>query len=372
MREKSILLLTPPMGDPGGVQRYTETLTRALGDLLGTENVRRMSLPRSPRRRHEARLPWASKCRFVWRAVWEAARRRPDFIVCTHLGLAPIGWLLGRVSHRPYWVILYGIEAWRRLPRWKRVALRSGNRVIAISAFTREQVIRIHSLAPERLITLPCVLDEGLLRILPAEHVLGRWALERRRVVVTVGRLSASEQYKGHDVVLKALPQVIDRVPDLTYVIVGDGDDRPRLEAMAERLGVRSHVAFVGRLTDAELAACYRASEVFIMPARTILDGVAPKGEGFGIVFLEAMAFGKPVIGPNYGAPVEIIKNEQHGLFVEPADTTAVAQALMRLLNAPEQAAQMGESARQWVRREYSYESFCKRLREVLENYTSN
>jgi glycosyltransferase involved in cell wall biosynthesis len=363
---KSLLVLAPPMEGPGGIQRYTETLTRALEDLLGRENVWQMSLPEVSAGAGEARIPWALKCRFAWQAVWEAVRQRPELIVCTHLALAPIGWLAGMLARRPYWVVVHGIEAWGVLPTWKRQGLVRADRIVATSAFNREQVIRRQRTDPERLVRLPCVLDEGLLRVAPVDECVRRWTPRGRRIILTVARLAASEQYKGHDVVLRALPQVIERAPNLTYLIVGDGDDRPRLETMAERLKLRDHVVFTGRVTDGELAACYRASEVFVLPARTVLDERDPKGEGFGIVLLEAMAFGKPVIGPNYGAPAEIVKHEEHGLLVNPEGPSGVAEALIRLLDAPEDARRMGEAACQWVRQEYSYESFCSRLRETL------
>jgi glycosyltransferase involved in cell wall biosynthesis len=366
LQVKSLLVLAPSMESPGGIQRYTETLTRAVGDLLGRENVWRMSMPEVSAGVGEARIPWALKCRFAWRAIREAVRQRPELIVCTHLGLAPIGWVAGMLARRPYWVVVHGIEAWRVLPAWKRQGLVRADRIVATSAFNREQVIRRQRTNPERLVRLPCVLDEGLLKVAPVDERIRLWAPHGRRVILTVGRLAASEQYKGHDVVLRALPQVVERVPNLTYLIVGDGDDRPRLETMAERLKLREHVIFTGRVTDGELAACYRASEVFVLPARTVLNKHKPKGEGFGIVFLEAMAFGKPVIGPNYGAPVELIQQREHGLLVEPENPTAVAEALMRLLSSPGDARRMGEAARQWVRQEYSYESFRSRLRGIL------
>ena len=374
MRATSVFLLASPLGRPGGVQRYTETLTEAFQDLLGRDNVRRIELPEAPGQ-GSARIPWALKCGFAWRAVWEIVRQRPDLIVCTHLGLAPIGWLLGKLGRRPYWVVIYGIEAWGRLPTWKASALRLADRVITISDFTGEQVSRLHHVESRRLVTLPGVLDEGLRGASPARDWLSRWSLEGRRVVLTVARLAASEQYKGHDVVLQALPRVLEKVPNLTYLIVGDGDDRPRLEAMAERLNVKDHVAFAGSLDmhrEADkLAACYEASEVFVLPARTVLDERDPKGEGFGIVFLEAMAFGKPVIGPNNGAPAELIRHGEHGLLVKPEDPAAIAQALIRLLNSPDETRRMGESASQWVRQKYSYQSLCQRLRALLQGSTT-
>jgi phosphatidylinositol alpha-1,6-mannosyltransferase len=176
----------------------------------------------------------------------------------------------------------------------------------------------------------------------------------------------AWERYKGHDVVLRALPSVVAKIPNLTYVIVGGGDDRLRLERLAQELGLNEHVIFTGEVTESELAALYHRSEVFLLPARTVIDEYNPKGEGFGIVFLEAMAFGKPVIGPNYGAPAELIRHGECGLLVDPEDPAAVADALIHLLNAPKEAKSMGESASRWVRQAYSFNSLCRRLGELL------
>ncbi len=182
-----------------------------------------------------------------------------------------------------------------------------------------------------------------------------------------MARLAASERYKGHDVVLRSLPSVIERVPNLKYLIVGDGDDRPRLEKLVQDLRLQGHVVFLGEVRDdALLAACYRACDVFILPARTVIDDVNPKGEGFGIVYLEAMTFGKPVIVPNYGAPADIIRHGQHGLLVDPEDSEAIAASLTDLLTHPDVAREMGQAGSDWVKQHYSYNSFCGRLRELL------
>jgi phosphatidylinositol alpha-1,6-mannosyltransferase len=165
---------------------------------------------------------------------------------------------------------------------------------------------------------------------------------------------------------LRALPSVIAKIPNLTYAIVGDGDDRPRLESLAKGLGLADHVLFTGEVSDSQLAALYHRSEVFALPARTVIDDRNPKGEGFGIVFLEAMAFGKPVIGPYYGAPAELIRHGETGLLVDPENPAAVAEALLHLLSLPEEAERMGESASLQVRQEYSFDSFCQRLGKLL------
>jgi glycosyltransferase involved in cell wall biosynthesis len=361
-----ILLLTQPMERAGGIQRYTATLTQALKDLLGDPCVHSMAIHQAPNRSRNGRFSRGLKLGFVWQAAREAMRWRPDLILCTHLALGPIAWLLANLRRRPYWIVVHGIEAWGYLPFFKRVALSHADRVIVTSAFSRKQVVKRHHIDSSRILSLPCTLDETLLNVEAAGGALCRYLTDDRRVVLTVARMDASERYKGHDIVLRALLPLVAKIPRLTYVIVGDGDDRPRVERRTRELGLTEHVVFTGQVSDAELAALYNRSEIFVLPARTVIDEFQPKGEGFGIVFLEAMAFGKPVVGPKYGAPTELIRDGENGLLVEPGDTTSVSEALVNLLTNPEMAREMGQAGSDWVRRHYSYGSFRERLREIL------
>ena len=160
---------------------------------------------------------------------------------------------------------------------------------------------------------------------------------------------------------------VLQHVPDAVYVIVGDGDDRPRLEARARELGIANAVHFAGAVSVTELHASYEDCQVFAMPPRTDVGDAVPRGEGFGIVFLEAMAHGKPVVGPRVGAPAEFIRSGEHGFLVDPTQPSEIAQALVDLLREPERARQMGCSARDWVTNQFSYDLFRSRLRETLQ-----
>jgi phosphatidylinositol alpha-1,6-mannosyltransferase len=227
--------------------------------------------------------------------------------------------------------------------------------------------VKRHQIDEERIASLPCTLDETLLNVEPAGESLLRYLPDDRRVVLTVGRMAAGERYKGHEVVLRALPSVVAKIPSVTYVVVGDGDDRPRLEALAQLLGLTDHVVFTGEMSESELAASYHRSEIFALPARTVIDDHNPKGEGFGIVFLEAMAFGKPVIGPRHGAPAELIQQGKTGLLVDPEDATSVAEALLSLFSDREAAREMGKAGSDWVRRHYSYGSLREKLRQILD-----
>jgi glycosyltransferase involved in cell wall biosynthesis len=361
-----VLVLAPPLATPGGIQRYTATLIRAVKDLLGDESLCCVAMPDVPDRNRHGRFPMGLKLRFGWRAAREATRWRPDLIICSHLALGPIGRLLANLHRRPYWIIVHGIEAWASLPWWKRAALRRADRVLVTSAFNREQAVKRHQIDEERILSLPCALDDTLLNVEPAKESLHSYLPDDRRVVLTVARMAAVERYKGHEIVLRALPSVVAKIPNLTYVVVGGGDDRDRLEALTDELGLREHVVFAGVVSDPEVAALYQRSEVFVLPARTVLDDRNPKGEGFGIVFLEAMAFGKPVVGPNYGAPAELIRHGENGLLVDPEDPASVAEALLDLFTHTDAAREMGKSGSNWVRRNHAYESFRGKLRQML------
>jgi glycosyltransferase involved in cell wall biosynthesis len=360
-----ILVLSPSAKKRGGVQRYSSCFVRALRELLGEDKVCMLEVSECAGQDGLKRLPAKAKGWFAFQALLTACSWRADVMIATHIGLAPLAQVVSKLLYRPYWVIAYGIEVWGSLTGWKRVALRRADKVLSVSAFTRQRLVQRHQVPMERIVILPGTLDAALLNIAPdSKRVKGQ--LGDRRAILTVGRLAASERYKGHDIVLQAMPKVLKKVPKACYLIVGDGDDRGRLEALAEQLGVREQAYFFGAVNDAELVACYQMCDVFAMPARTILDDEDPKGEGFGIVFLEAMAFGKPVIGPNYGAPTEFIRHGEHGFLVNPDDPNEVAEAIITLLTQPGLAFQMGETARQWVLSEFSYERFKEKLLKIL------
>ncbi|MBI4507924.1 MAG: glycosyltransferase family 4 protein, partial [Chloroflexi bacterium] len=138
---------------------------------------------------------------------------------------------------------------------------------------------------------------------------------------------------------------------------VGDGDDRPELERLAEESGVAQRVVFAGTKVGEELATYYRACDVFVMPSIK---------EGFGIVFLEAMAFGKPVVGGNHGGTPEAVQDGVTGFLVQYGDESALADRLSLLLRDAELRARMGEAGRRHVAAQYTFGHFSERLTGVL------
>jgi len=366
-RRLKVLVLAPPLQAVGGIQNYVQTLFAALQNVLGEDGVKIVAVSGEPQRRNDGSFALGPfvKVRFLAAALAAAVSWSPDLIICAHIGVAPAGRIIQRLTRIPYWVILYGIEVWGELSPAKQKALRAAQRLVSITRFTLDATIARHSLGNPRALILPPTLPKEKAP-LPAT-ALTFSDDSRQPMVLTVGRVASSERYKGHDVMLEAWPIVLSRVPDAVYWIVGGGDDLARLEAKAGELGIAASVRFAGSVSPEELAVCYHRCCVFAMPARTELDARTPRGEGFGIVYLEAMARGKPVVGPRVGAPAEFIRDGEHGLLVDPASASEVAEALIELLANPERARRMGEAARRFVTSEFSFESFCRRLQEGLQ-----
>lgn len=364
--KRKVLVLAPSLKAIGGVQNYTRTLIDALNAVLGSDRVRVVEVGSDPEARSDGRLALSApvKLRFAASAVAAALSWSPDLILCAHVGLAPVARAIQKITRTPYWIVLYGIEVWGDLPPGKAEALRGAERYVTITRFTLDAMVARQKLGDVRASILPPTLPKPRARAAGGGAETAKGA--SRPTVLTVGRLAASERYKGHDVILDAWPEVTRRVPTAEYLIVGDGDDRARLESRAREMGLTDSVRFAGSVSPEELDVCYDRCSIFAMPARTELDARAPRGEGFGIVFLEAMAHGKAVIGPRVGAPAEFIRPGEHGLLVDPASKGEVAEALIELLEDPERARRMGEAGKQWVAREFTFDRFCERLREAL------
>jgi phosphatidylinositol alpha-1,6-mannosyltransferase len=176
--------------------------------------------------------------------------------------------------------------------------------------------------------------------------------------VLIVGRMLSAERYKGHDELLEAWPRIVAACGDARLVIVGDGDDRPRLQAKAAALGIDSSVCFTGFVSQARLREHYADGWVFAMPSR---------GEGFGLVYLEAMSHGLPCIGSIHDAAGEVIDDGVTGYLVDQRDTTAMAERIVQLLRDRSLRAQMGRCSQERFQTHFTYERFRARLLSILE-----
>ena len=218
-----VLVLAPPLQAVGGIQNYVHTLFAALQNVLGEDGVRIVAVPGSHQRRNDgssALRPFV-KLRFLASALAAAISWTPDLIICAHIGVAPAGRIIQKLTRIPYWVILYGIEVWGELSPAKQKALRATQRLVSITRFTLNATIARHSLDNPRALILPPTLPKEK----TSPPATFRTSLDDGQppMVLTVGRVASSERYKGHDVMLEAWPSVLRRLPDAVYWIVGGG-----------------------------------------------------------------------------------------------------------------------------------------------------
>ncbi len=298
-----------------------------------------------------------NKTRFAATAV-RAARRRAKVVLAGHPNLGPVTQAMKIVAPRLRNIICtHGVEVWEPLPALRRLALRHANVVLAPSRDTANHVEE-QQVRKERIRVLPWALDPEF-ETIPANAPQGKLphGYPEGRVILTVGRWLATERYKGMDTLITALPRLLTRWPELQLLAVGEGDDRAWLEDLAEQNGVNRHVHFLSGVSNEELGACYEACEMFALPSR---------GEGFGLVYLEAMAHGKPVIGGAHGGAPEVIEDGVTGYLVPHGDAPQLATSIETLLSDPAMAQKMGSRGRQRVEREFRFSVFAKSLKKIL------
>jgi phosphatidyl-myo-inositol dimannoside synthase len=298
-----------------------------------------------------------NKSRFTAAAV-RAASRQGKIVLAGHPNLGPVVEAMRIAAPRLRTIIsTHGVEVWERLPALRRLALRRASMVLAPSQDTANHVAE-QQVRRERIRVLPWALDPEF-EAIPLDAPQGRLphGYPEGRVILTVGRWLAKERYKGMDTLITALPRLLPKWPELQLLAVGEGDDRVWLEELAEKNGVNRHIHFLSGLTYEELAACYSACEIFALPSR---------GEGFGLVYLEAMARGKPVIGGAHGGAPEVIDDGVTGYLVPHGDTVQLATSIETLLSDPPMAQKMGGRGRQRVERDFKFNVFAKSLKKIL------
>lgn len=287
----------------------------------------------------------------MWRALGLALHQPVDLALIGHVNYAPFGLMLRRLQPATrYGVILYGIDAWQRLPPLKRRALQKADFLIAISETTKTKAVKANDLNATRVYVLPNAL------VWPGAGSPSTPAGSGKRLL-SVCRLEKNEQYKGIDVALKALPEVAKRIPDVNYVIVGGGSDLARHQKLAKELGVADRVEFKGFVNDETLRAYYRDSDVFIMPSAA---------EGFGFVFLEAMYHAMPVIAANSGATPEVVRHRETGLLVDYGNVEQLASAITSLCLDSDLRKRLGVAGQIRLQTNFSFDQFKERFSEII------
>jgi phosphatidylinositol alpha-1,6-mannosyltransferase len=348
----------------GGEQRFNQRLLRSLAEFSRHSVVeyRAVVLWDTPAQAAGTRVAYEPCSSSKWKAAARFFRHvllwRPDVILYGHILLSPLA-----LAARPlcpksrHLLIVHGLEVWRepfrrRVPLWERAVVRLGiDEIVSVSRLTMDRMRKAYDLPAAMFHLLPNAVDvRQVSPVLPVEA-------RGRGNILTVTRLGKLSHYKGCGTVIRAMPLVLRSFPEATYHIVGEGESRPGLEALAKQMGVSGRVRFHGRLSDSELERMYQSADVFILPS---------KGEGFGIVYLEAWKHGLPVIAGNQDAGAEVVTHGHNGLCVDPDSPEQIAAGLIELLSAPQRAAELGEAGRRTVSEKYSHEAFRARLAAIL------
>jgi glycosyltransferase involved in cell wall biosynthesis len=266
-----------------------------------------------------------------------------------------------RFTGRPYIAVEHGIETWGQIRGAFKKALSGAAGHLPVSEFTRQVLINEGGIDSRRVIVVPDTFrEEAFAPGAKPEALLRRHGLSANQpVLLTVGRLAASEAYKGHDQVIMALAQVRRTHPEVRYIIAGTGNDEPRLRQCVAAHGQQDAVIFAGFVPDAELADYYRLCDAFVMPST---------GEGFGIVYLEALASGRPCIAGDRDASPEAIGHGRLGFVVDPRSPSQIADAILKLITRQHDKPWLNEP--ETLRREvvelYGFAAFKRSLGDAL------
>ncbi|HEX6230711.1 MAG TPA: glycosyltransferase family 4 protein [Actinomycetota bacterium] len=358
----------------GGIQRMLEALVSE----LPPDRIAVVCPDRDGAEAFDAAAPYRvfrQPERFLWptpgvaRRVEEAAAEFGAEVVWfgAVYPLALLGPRLARLG-LPYVAIAHGFEYWLSLAPGAHALMRRAtgraSRVAACSGFVA-RVVR--AAVPDRVpvsVLYPGADVDVFRPGLPFEDLKERHGLAGRPLAVCVSRLVPR---KGQDVLIRAMPEVVRRVPDASLLIVGDGPYRGALEAMA-RDAPPGSVTFAGEVSQSDLPRYFRAGDVFAMPCRSRLAGL--EVEGWGIVFIEAAACGRPVVVGDSGGARESLVDGETGVLVDGRDVGAVADAVASLLADPARAHAMGAAGRSRVERSFTWSRAAAQLAAWLRGAT--
>jgi phosphatidylinositol alpha-1,6-mannosyltransferase len=357
-----ILLLSPELFlAEGGIARIMRLYLKALCEICGANGqVDVVVLNDQPGRDERLRAysneklrhitgGRRSKLNFIWHVL--TSGRRCDVLICGHLHQLAVARLVRCFNPRlRYMLVAHGIEVWRPYSALECWALRGADRILCVSEYSRRQLLRFYSdLDASRLIVVPNTLDPLLEPDTASRATVTDKPGHPR--ILSVGRLTTADTYKGFDTLIEAMPHILSEFPDSTLRIVGDGDDKPRLQSLAHRLGVTTAVHFTGRISDKELHQEYQACDLFALPSRK---------EGFGLVYLEAMICGKPCVGARAGGAPEVI-NDAVGALADYGNIPALAAAIGDVIRHPRDSEIVRRHAQS-----FAFPAFTSRLTALL------
>jgi phosphatidylinositol alpha-1,6-mannosyltransferase len=324
----------------GGIQKMTRTLAHSLNSICITNkwgfkltSLYDADIDLMPRYVPPKNFKSFSNRRFAFLFKTVFTRKNQDVIILSHINLAVIGLIIKLIHPKTQvWLVAHGIEVWRPLSLLKRRLVDKCDKVICVSAFTKFQMYKWHDTPAGKCIVLNNALDPFMKLPVDFEKpvsLLDRYGLANTgHVIFTLTRLASTELYKGHDKVIKALPGLKTKYPDIKYVLAGKYDEKEgvRVKRLISDLGVTEQVILTGFIKEEELADHFLMADVFVLPS---------KKEGFGMVFIEALACGLPVICGNADGSADAIRNGELGTAINPDSDVELEDCISNHLTEP-------------------------------------
>ncbi|MFZ2449511.1 MAG: glycosyltransferase family 4 protein [Methylovulum miyakonense] len=355
---KILVLVTDAFGGHGGIALYNRDLISALcvnptiSEVVAIPRVIPNPLEQLPKKLNFLIEASGSKFRYI-ATILRIMMKNEHFhlIVCGHINLLPIAFLLRLWFGAPILLEIYGIDVWKPNKKYLvNYLLRKVDAIVSISEITKQKFLSWSGYKNKDIFILPNAIHKEWYEVAPKNSILlSKYGLERKVVLMTFGRLVSHERYKGFDEILEILSELSESIPNIIYLILGAGDDRTRLEEKVNLLGISNRVVFGGYVTEAEKADHYRLADVYVMPSR---------GEGFGFVFLEAMACGIPVIASKIDGGREAVLDGKLGELVDPGNPKEIIAAIHRALKKPKV---IPEGLKY-----FAFENYKKRLNQLI------
>lgn len=350
----------------GGLQQFNRRIVDALSNLFENFKINQPSIVLKGDESQHIKSSTAkvnfiacgqSRFKFIKSVLSQS--KQSDILLVGHVNLLSIAYLAKKINPKLRTILfVHGEDVWntenaRPMKPWEPFLAQSLDGVASVSSFTAERMYAAFKISKQKFTIFPNAVDP---------LIVESTFLEKKPILLTVARLAKHDWGKHHDSVLKALPKVLEKIPEAKYRIIGDGVLRSQLEKLVNTLEIAHAVEFTGRVSDEDLAKSYQEASLFVMPSEK---------EGFGIVFLEAWLYQIPVICGTEDASNEVITNGVDGFAIHHDDIDELANKITYLLTNPDQAQNMGVAGNEKVSSKYMMENFITNLEALLQKINS-
>lgn len=361
---KVLFLALDAYSSIGGIQQFNRRIINALSELIfESKMVSAKVILKGDHRKDLSNIPsnvtifgsGSSKIDFCLKNI--QSFRDADILLLGHVNLLPFAFIAKIFNPKiNVKLFVHGIDVWgvnsRKIKKLDRYFIKFVDQIASVSSFTAHKMSESFLVSQEKFSIFPNAVD-------PLDQTdVGKGLINKAPILLTVARLSENERGKHHDSVLRALPKIIQVIPDVKYRIIGDGVLRTELEGLAASLGISNAVEFKGRVSDEDLAKSYEEASIFVMPSEK---------EGFGIVFLEAWLRKIPVICGTEDASHEVVSHGVDGFAIHHDDIDSLSEKIIFLLENKNSAINMGKAGHQKVLENYLMNNFVKRLNSLLK-----